>query len=115
MGGKQFPRIIDDTGKDVLKNRDELSLPVTNKKLVIAHCMTNIILYKGHKMEDSCNPEYYPPYGNVSATLGGLTQVLPLSDGFLSEASLDEAVEFEMKAAKQSGIDGFQFYYTLGN
>ncbi|MCG2617407.1 glycoside hydrolase family 71 protein [Terrimonas sp. NA20] len=105
----------DRTGKDMLKNRDELSLPVTGKKLVIAHCMTNIIRYKGHKMEDSCNPEFYPPYGNISASLGGLTQVIPLSDSFLAEASLDEAVEFEMKAAKQSGIDGFQFYYTLGN
>lgn len=103
------------TEEDKLKNRDELRLPVTDKKLVIAHCMTNIIRYKGHKMEDSCNPEYYPPYGNITASLGGLTQVLPLTDSFLSEASLDEAVEFEMKAAKASGIDGFQFYYTLGN
>lgn len=114
-GGEQLLRDIDDTGKDELKNRDELSLPIISKKLVIAHCMTNIIRYKGHKMEDSCNPEYYPPYGNISSTLGGLTQVLPLSDSFLAEATLDEAVEFEMKAAKQSGIDGFQFYYTLGN
>ncbi|PZR26372.1 MAG: hypothetical protein DI535_14730 [Citrobacter freundii] len=103
------------TEEDKLKNRDELRLPITDKKLVIAHNMTNIIRYKGHKMEDSCNPEYYPPYGNVTASLGGLTQVLPLTDSFLSEASLDEAVEFEMKAAKASGIDGFQFYYTLGN
>ena len=101
--------------QDALKNRKELSLPITDRKLVMAHCMTNIIRYKGHKLEDSCNPEYYAPYGNVSASLGGLTQVLPLSDSFLAEASLDEAVEFEMKAAKQSGIDGFQFYYTLGN
>lgn len=100
---------------DELKNRDELSLPIIGKKLVIAHCMPNIIRYKGHKMEDSCNPEYYPPYGNVTASLGGLTQVLPLTDSFLAGATLDEAVEFEMKAAKQSGIDGFQFYYTLGN
>ncbi|RYG49034.1 MAG: hypothetical protein EOO01_12870, partial [Chitinophagaceae bacterium] len=101
--------------KDELKNLPELSLPIAGKKLVMAHCMTNIIRYKGHKMEDSCNPEFYAPYGNVTAPLGGLTQVLPLADSFLSEASLDEAVEFEMKAAKQSGIDGFQFYYTLGN
>jgi len=101
--------------EDKLKNRDELQLPIADKKLVIAHCMTNIIRYKGHKMEDSCNPEYYPPYGNVTASLGGLTQVVPLADSFLAEASLDEAVEFEMKAAKASGIDGFQFYYTLGN
>src|SRR5690606_38708678 len=68
--------------KDDLKNHEELSLPIAGKKLVIAHCMTNIIRYKGHKMEDSCNPEYYPPYGNITATLGGLTQVVPLTDSF---------------------------------
>ncbi|MET0463549.1 MAG: endo-1,3-alpha-glucanase family glycosylhydrolase [Chitinophagaceae bacterium] len=115
VSGDPILPAANDTGKDMLKNSDELSLPLTAKKLVIAHCMTNIIRYKGHKMEDSCNPEFYPPYGNISASLGGLTQVMPLSDSFLSAASLDEAVEFEMKAAKQSGIDGFQFYYTLGN
>src|SRR5262249_33576756 len=30
-------------------------------------------------------------------------------------ATLEEAVEYEMRAAMRSGIDGFQFYYTLGN
>jgi len=43
---------------DKLINAPELSLPISDKKLVIAHCMTNIIRYKGHKLEDSCDPEY---------------------------------------------------------
>lgn len=101
--------------KDDLKNQPQLSLPLTDKKLVIAHCMTNIIRYKGHKFEDSCNPDYYPPDSNITSPLGGLTQVNVIADKYLAEATLDEAVEFEMRAAIASGIDGFQFYYTLGN
>src|SRR4030081_467373 len=66
-----------------IRKEDELSLPVTEKKLVMAHCMTNIIRFKGHKLEDSCDPEYYAPKGNITAPLGGLTQVNVLSDPFL--------------------------------
>lgn len=102
-------------GKDELKDLPQLGLPLTDKKLVIAHCMTNIIRYKGHKLEDSCNPEYYSPANPATSSLGGLTQVNVMSDPWLAEASLDEAVEFEMRTAIASGIDGFQFYYTLGN
>jgi Glycosyl hydrolase family 71 len=109
--GKVHERIMG----DALKNLPELSLPLTDKKLVMAHCMTNIIRYKGHKLEDSCNPEYYSPEGNASSPIGGLTQVKVLADQYLANATLDEAVEFEMRTAMQCGIDGFQFYYTLGN
>ncbi|HKG07101.1 MAG TPA: hypothetical protein VKB19_11615, partial [Pedobacter sp.] len=47
--------------QDSLKNLAEYSLPLTSAsdKLVIAHCMTNIIRFKGHPLEDSCNPDYY--------------------------------------------------------
>jgi hypothetical protein len=103
------------TAQDSLKNLPELSLPITNTKMVIAHCMTNIIRYKNHPFEDGCNPAYYNPSGNISSSLGGLTQVLPMEDSLLKNASLDSAVLFEMHAAVASGIDGFQFYYTLGN
>jgi len=98
------------TADDKLINAPELSLPISDKKLVIAHCMTNIIRYKGHKLEDSCDPEYYSAEGNITAPLGGLTQVNVYSDLFLSGKTLDEAVEFEMTAAIKSGIDGFPFY-----
>jgi len=101
--------------QDSLKNLPEYSLPLTNQKLVIAHCMTNIIRFKGHEFEDSCNPDYYSANGNTSSGLGGLTQVKPMEDSLLSNATLDEAVEFEMRAAIRSGIDGFQFYYILHN
>lgn len=100
---------------DDLKNNPQLSLPLTDKKWVMAHCMPNIIRYKGHKLEDSCNPDYYPPTGNITSGIGGLTQVNVIADKYLADATLDEAVEFEMRTALASGIDGFQFYYTLGN
>jgi hypothetical protein len=100
--------------QDSLKNLPEYSLPLTGQKLVIAHCMTNIIRYRGHEFEDSCNPRYYSAKNNPSAALGGLTQVLPMEDALLANATLDETVEFEMRAAIRSGIDGFQFYYVLG-
>lgn len=99
--------------QDSLKNLPEYSLPITDQKLVMAHCMTNIIRFKGHPFEDSCNPDYYPAKGNISAPLGGLTQVKVMVDSMMANASLDEAVAFEMRAAIRSGIDGFQFYYTL--
>ena len=103
------------SAQDSLKNLPEYSLPLLRDKLVIAHCMTNIVRFKGHEMEDSCNPKYYSPTGNISAPFGGLTQVNVMADSLLKNASLDEAVEFEMRAAIRSGIDGFQFYYILGS
>lgn len=101
--------------QDNLRNLKEFQLPLTNKKLVIAHCMTHIISYKGHPFEDGCNPEYYPIDDNLSASIGGLTQVNVMVDKYMKDSSLDAAVEFEMLAAKRCGIDGFQFYYTLGD
>ncbi len=100
---------------DELKNLPEYSLPISKEKLVIAHCMTNIIRFKNHPFEDSCKPEYYFKDGNITAPLGGLSQVYVMADSLLKNASLEKAVEFEMRAAKKCGIDGFQFYYTLGN
>ncbi|MBI3883486.1 MAG: hypothetical protein HY305_04530 [Sphingobacteriales bacterium] len=101
--------------QDTLKNLPELSLPLTSNKLVIAHCMTHIIRYSGHGFEDGCNPAYYPVSGNASAAIGGYTQVNVMSDKFYKDSTLDQAVEFEMRSAMKAGIDGFQFYYVLGN
>lgn len=100
--------------QDTLWERKDFKLPLFDKKMVIAHCMTHIIGYQGHKMEDGCNPAYYPITDNPSASIGGLTQV-NVMHSFMSDSSLEAAVAFEMKAAKRCGIDGFQFYYTLNN
>ncbi len=66
--------------ENVLINREEFNLPLSDEKLVVAHNMTNIIRYKGHKMEDSCDPEFYPPKGNITEPLGGLVQVNVMAD-----------------------------------
>lgn len=100
--------------QDTLKNLPELSLPLSNKKLVIAHNMTHIIRYQGRTFEDGCNSNFYPLTNNSSSPIGGYTQVNVLSDKYLKDSTLDQAVEFEMRAAKRCGIDGFQFYYPLG-
>ncbi|UAY50731.1 endo-1,3-alpha-glucanase family glycosylhydrolase [Ferruginibacter albus] len=97
--------------QDTLANLPELSMPLTSKKLVIAHCMTHIIRFEGHEFEDGCNPKYYP----ITSPIGGYTQVNVMADSMLQHASIAEAVEYEMRAAKRCGIDGFQFYYPLGN
>lgn len=96
-----------------LKNLQVFSLPLSDEKLVIAHNMTNIIRYKGHKMEDSCDPEYYPPKGNITEPLGGLVQVNVMADQYLKDSTLEQAVRFELVTAKRLGVDGFQFYYPL--
>jgi len=103
------------SGEESLSNVSELSLPLANKKLVIAHCMTNIIRFKDHPYEDGCNPQYYSQYNNITGPIGGLTQVNVLNEELLKNATLDQSVEFEMLAAKRLGIDGFQFYYPIGN
>lgn len=99
--------------QDSLKNLPELSLPLSNKKLVIAHNMTNIIRYKGHKIEDCGDPQYYPPTGNVTQNLGGMVQVNVMSDMYYKDSTLEKTVEHEMRTAMKCGIDGFQFYYPL--
>jgi hypothetical protein len=96
---------------DSLANLPELSLPLTNTKMVIAHCMTHIIRYEGREYEDGANPKYYP----IGDPVGGTSQVHVMSDTLLQHATLDQAVEFEMRAAKKIGIDGFQFYYPMGD
>src|ERR1700739_4152384 len=94
---------------DSLADLPEYKLPLTDKKMVVAHCMTHIIHYEGHDMEDGANSKYYP----ITAPIGGYTQVKVMSDSMMAHATLDQAVEFEMRAAKKIGIDGFQFYYPI--
>ncbi len=47
------------------------------------------------QLEDSCNPAYYAnATGNITASLGGLTQVKPTTDSLMANKTLDESVEF---------------------
>jgi hypothetical protein len=99
--------------QDTLKNLPELSLPLVAEKLVIAHNMTDIIRFRYHDLEDSCDPRYYPPKGNITEQLGGMVQVNVMSEKYLKDSTLEQTVEFEMRTALRCGIDGFQFYFPI--
>jgi len=93
-----------------LRNRPELDLPLTDARRVVAHYMTDMTFFKGHRVSDSVDPRHYRPDGPARA-LGGLTQHVPMAAHFLEGASLDESAAFEMRAAMRLGVDGFQFFY----
>ena len=98
--------------KEVLKNRPELSLPLLDKKLVIAHYMTAMTYWKDETPnEDLFNPRMYSPEGK-SGRLGGMNQHISMIAYYcMDEATIEESVRMEIKAALTVGIDGFQFYY----
>ncbi len=99
--------------QDTLKNIPELSLPMASEKLVIAHNMTDIIRFRYHDLEDSCDPRYYPAKGNITEPLGGMVQVNVIAEKYLKDSTLEQTVRFEMRTAMRCGIDGFQFYYPI--
>ncbi len=99
--------------QDTLKNLPELSLPLVSEKLVIAHNMTDIIRFRYHDLEDSCDPKYYPEKDNITETLGGMVQVNVMAERYLKDSTLEQTVEFEIRTAMRCGIDGFQFYYPI--
>jgi len=81
-------------------------------KLVMAHYMTDMVPRTRQKLIRWIDPELADPGGSTAA-LGGLHQTVPLAALHLEDADLDKAVDFEIRAARQLGIDGFQFYYPL--
>ena len=58
------------------------------------------------------NPELADPHGSTAA-LGGISHTVPMASLHLKNADLAVAVDFEIRAARQMGIDGFQFLYPL--
>ena len=60
------------------------------------------------------DPELADPKGSTAA-IGGIHQTVPLAPLHLKNADLATAADFEIRAARQLGIDGFQFYYPLGD
>lgn len=80
-------------------------------KIVLAHYMTKMV--PGDSGERVwADPDLHDPNGKTAA-LGGLYLTLPMWATERPKMSLEEAVEFEIRAAKQLGVDGFQFYYPL--
>jgi hypothetical protein len=92
------------------RNRPALDLPIASRKLVVAHYMTHMLYYRGVRTGHNWDPAMYWPNG-PAAKLGGLIQHYPMTVPFRTTRSLEESVEFEMRAAKRLGVDGFQFFY----
>lgn len=82
------------------------------EKLVIAHYMTDMVPRTDRPLSRWINPELADPNGST-ATLGGIHQTVPMAALHLKDADLTKAVDFEIRAARQLGLDGFQFYYPL--
>ncbi len=90
--------------QDTLKNIPELSLPMASEKLVIAHNMTDIIRFRYHDLEDSCDPRYYPAKGNITEPLGGMVQVNVIAEKYLKDSTLEQTVRFEMRTAMHAEL-----------
>jgi len=83
-----------------------------DRKLVIAHYMTDMIPQTSLHLNRWIDPELADPNGSTAA-LGGLSQTVPMASLHLKDADLTTAVDFEIRAARQMGVDGFQFLYPL--
>jgi hypothetical protein len=85
-----------------------------NEKLVLAHYMTDMVPQTNRPLIRWIDPELADPNGST-ALLGGISQTIPMASVYLQDADLTKAVDFEIRAARQLGVDGFQFYYPLGD
>lgn len=95
-------------------NRPELSLPISDRKLVIAHYMTGMIPTPAGETDHWMAPELYDPEGGTAA-IGGIYQTIPVTMLLHPELpAMKEAALLEMRAAKALGVDGFNFYYPFG-
>lgn len=95
-----------------LRNRPELSLPLLDRKMVIAHYMTMMTYSRELRPnEDLFNPETYSVMG-PAGHVGGMCQHIPLIAHYFGKtATLEESAAHEIRAAIELGIDGFQFYF----
>ena len=87
-------------------------LSADDEKLVIAHYMTDMVPQTNRTPIRWVDPELADPRGSTAA-VGGLHQTKPMAFLHLPNMDLMQAVDFEIRAARQLGVDGFQFYYPL--
>ena len=85
-----------------------------DEKLVIAHYMTDMVPQTDRPLVRWIDPQLADPQGSTAA-LGGISQTVPYASPHLRDADLSKAIDFEIRAARQLGVDGFQFYYPLGD
>lgn len=94
-------------------NRADRAKPLLNEKRVIAHYMSNMLYHQdAHSVPTYDSREHFRLDG-PSGSIGGFNQTFPLMDFRKTGKTRDEAAEFELKAAIELGIDGFQFFYPL--
>lgn len=89
-------------------DRAELSKLLFDRKMVIAHNMTEEV----SRYLTGIDVDLYRPDGSTAA-LGGIHQFLPM-DPVVHRGrvrTLDEVAESEIRAARLLGLDGFQFYF----
>ncbi|GHT38198.1 hypothetical protein FACS189427_12130 [Planctomycetales bacterium] len=98
--------------EDFKPNRPVLDLPVTDKKIVLAHFMTGAFVRASQFRDRFLSYEDFVP-DSITANVGGESQILPQDYYFNFNKSSVEAAAFHIKAAKRLGIDGFQFFYPF--
>jgi hypothetical protein len=94
-----------------LKNRPVLSLPLLERKLILAHHMTAWI---GWSEGAAVGFNFNPVPGGADDALG--TKSVAPMDGMVRRpklVDLEAAVRHEIKSAKRMGLDGFQFFFPI--
>ena len=103
--------------EDFKLNRPELSLPLLDRKMVIAHNMPYILYHKDENGRSDTvrflNFDEFDPFGETK-NMGGEVQTIAYDIFFNADKDIVEAAAFHQKAAVLAGIDGFQFYYPVG-
>ena len=77
-----------------------------NEKLVLAHYMTDMLPQTDRPLIRWIDPELADPNGST-ASLGGISQTIPMASVYLQDADLTKAVDFEIRAARQLGVGWF--------
>lgn len=90
------------------RDRTELALPLFDRKMVIAHNMTEEV----SRYQTGIDVDLYRPEGSTAA-LGGIHQFLPMDPVVFKGRvrTLDEVAASEIRSARMLGLDGFQFYF----
>ena len=96
-----------------LCNRNELSFPLSSERRVVAHYMSNMLYYDGGRSVPTYDSREHFRLDGPSRDIGGFNQAFPIMDFRGTGKSIDELAEFELRTAKELGIDGFQFFYPM--
>ncbi len=99
---------------ELAPNRPELSLPLLDKKMVVAHFMTGLV----DNSNGAKNPQFYSnsPIFHPTGDPEAIAQSKSIGPMYLflyrrGERSGEEVARSEIVAARALGVDGFQFFY----